>query len=149
MAEPISRRPLRGLAIGAVVLGLAAVLGRALLVDPAVESPADTPLPDEELLAASVVDSGPAVVIADSLFGLSGALRFRTLTAAEAVALAGFIERFGERAIHKPALHRVGSRMGSFSLLVMEPFGAKRGEMLNGYRLGRWPAERWMMARNY
>ncbi|MGQ0539701.1 MAG: hypothetical protein ACT4R6_12200, partial [Gemmatimonadaceae bacterium] len=41
------------------------------------------------------------------------------------------------------------SRMGSFSLLVMEPFGAKRGEMLNGYRLGRWPAERWMMARNY
>jgi hypothetical protein len=89
------------------------------------------------------------VEIADSLFGWSGALRFRTLTAAEALALPGFVGRYGERAIHTPAALTVPSRGGPFALLVMRPFGAKRGEWLNGYRLGRWPAERWLMARNY
>jgi hypothetical protein len=94
-------------------------------------------------------DMDSTVTIADSLFGWSGALRFRTLTAAEALALPGFVERFGERAIHTASAIEVASRGGPFTLLVMAPFGAKRGEMLNGYRLGRWPAERWMMARNY
>jgi hypothetical protein len=109
--------------------------------------------PDDSLDLAPVqpvalpVDS--TVVIADSLFGWSGALRFRALTAAEALALPGFVERFGERAIHTASTIEVYSRGGPFALLVMAPFGAKRGDMLNGYRLGRWPAERWMMARNY
>jgi hypothetical protein len=31
----------------------------------------------------------------------------------------------------------------------MRPFGEKKGAVLNGYRLGHWPAERWMMASNY
>jgi len=31
----------------------------------------------------------------------------------------------------------------------MRPFAHKRGEMLGPYRLGMWPAERWMMAENY
>jgi uncharacterized protein YcbK (DUF882 family) len=31
----------------------------------------------------------------------------------------------------------------------MRPFGEKRGDVLNGYRLGRWPAERWIMKRSY
>ncbi len=94
-------------------------------------------------------DSSGVVEIADSLFGWSGALRFRALTAAEALALRGFVSRFGERAIHMPAAIEVMSRGGLFTLLVMRPFGAKRGEVLNGYRLGRWPAERWLMAKNY
>ena len=112
--------------------------------------------PDDSLDAieyetgATPADTGAASVdIADSLFGWSGALRFRTLTAAEAFALPGFIERFGERAIHTPGVLEVSSRGGPFALLVMRPFGEKRGEILNGYRLGRWPAERWLMARNY
>ena len=96
-----------------------------------------------------VGDSSAKVEISDSLFGWSGALRFRTLTAAEALALRGFVSRFGERAIHTPAAIEVMSRGGLFTLLVMRPFGAKRGEVLNGYRLGRWPAERWLMAKNY
>lgn len=100
--------------------------------------------------AANVTNSSDnAVEIADSLFGWSGALRFRALTAAEALALPGFVARYGERAIHTAAAIQVPSRGGLFTLLVMEPFGAKRGETLNGYRLGRWPAERWMMAKNY
>ncbi|HJU74306.1 MAG TPA: hypothetical protein VJ717_11220 [Gemmatimonadaceae bacterium] len=96
-----------------------------------------------------IADSAKSVVIADSLFGLSGALRFRALTAAEALAVPGFVERYGERAIHTPGVIEVPTRGGNFALLVMRPFGAKRGESLNGYRLGRWPAERWLMARNY
>lgn len=90
------------------------------------------------------------VVIPDSLFGLSGALRFRTLTPAEALAVPGFLERFGEPAIRTPAVRMIALPDGEpFALLVLRPFGEKRGEVLNGYRLGRWPAERWMMARNY
>ncbi len=102
-----------------------------------------------ESVPAVTGDSTKVVEIADSLFGWSGALRFRTLTAAEALALRGFVSRFGERAIHTPAAIAVMSRGGLFTLLVMRPFGAKRGEVLNGYRLGRWPAERWLMAKNY
>lgn len=94
-------------------------------------------------------ESSKVVEIADSLFGWSGAIRFRALTAAEALALPGFVARFGERAIHTPAAIEVPSRGGKFALFVMRPFGAKRGEVLNGYRLGRWPAERWLMAKNY
>ena len=32
---------------------------------------------------------------------------------------------------------------------MMRPFAHKRGEMIGSYRLGLWPAERWMMAENY
>lgn len=96
-----------------------------------------------------VLDARAPVILADSMFGRSGALRFRALTAAEALEVPGFVERFGEQAIHTPGIREVPSRAGPFALLVMRPFGAKRGEVLNGYRLGRWPAERWLMARNY
>lgn len=94
--------------------------------------------------------------VADSLLGRSGALRFVALTAAEASIFPGFLEQFGERQIHTPATLRVAAgpagaeaSADTFALIVMRPFGEKRGEVLNGYRLGRWPAERWLMARNY
>lgn len=90
--------------------------------------------------------------VPDSLLGRSGALRFATVTPAEANALPGFVDLFGESAIHTPAVRPARTNApagGSFSLLVLKPFGAKRGEVLNGYRLGRWPAERWMMKRDY
>ncbi len=113
-------------------------------------SPPDSALAGEyEIPPSAGMTNAEPLAIADSMFGWSGALRFRALTAAEALALPGFVERYGERAIHTPAVIEVPSRGGPFALLVMRPFGAKRGEVLNGYRLGRWPAERWMMARNY
>jgi len=93
----------------------------------------------------------PVAAIPDSLLGVSGALRFRGVTAAEALAVPGFVAAFGERALHEPALHRVAVAGDTvpFALAVQRPFAAKRGEVLNGYRLGLWPAERWMMAPNY
>lgn len=91
------------------------------------------------------------VTVADSLLGLSGALRFRGLTAAEALAIPGFVNAYGERALHAPGVHLVlrPHDSSTFAFVVQRPFGAKRGESLNGYRLGLWPAERWIMSRNY
>lgn len=89
------------------------------------------------------------VTLPDSMFGRSGVLRFATLTAAHANALPGFVESFGEEALHRPAVRRIAARGDSFALLVLRPFAAKRGEVLNGFRLGLWPAERWLMRRAY
>ena len=93
----------------------------------------------------------PTFALADSMLGRSGALRYRTLVAARALALPGFLETFGERALHQPAMRpiRMPGLDAPFTLVVLRPFGQKRGEVLNGFRLGRWPSERWMMARNY
>jgi len=89
--------------------------------------------------------------IADTMFGRSGKVRFRTLTRAGAVALPGFIAAFGEDAVRAPAVHDVAANTTKtrFALIVLRPFGEKRGEVLQGYRLGRWPSERWMMGRKY
>lgn len=103
--------------------------------------------------AARLSDSAamaPVFALSDSARGISGALRFMTLTSAQALGLPGFLSHYGEMAIHTPAIHRVQLPNGlPFSLIVLRPFGEKRGESLRGYRLGRWPAERWMMAKNY
>ncbi|HEX4932655.1 MAG TPA: hypothetical protein VFV33_05705, partial [Gemmatimonadaceae bacterium] len=101
------------------------------------------PIPD--------LPSTASVALPDSFAGRSGALHFRALTPAEALAVPGFVQRYGERALKQPAVHLVARDNDSipFALIVQRPFGSKRGEVLNGYRLGRWPAERWIMARNY
>jgi hypothetical protein len=89
--------------------------------------------------------------IADTMFGRSGKVRFRTLTRASAVALPGFIAAFGEDAVREPGVHHVAANATKtpFALVVLRPFGEKRGDVLQGYRLGRWPSERWMMGRKY
>ena len=90
------------------------------------------------------------IEVPDSLLGSSRALRFRTLTGAEALAVPGFLGVLGETAIRTPAVHLVATTGGEqFSYIVLRPFGEKQGERLNGYRLGRWPAERWIISRNY
>ena len=93
----------------------------------------------------------PPFAVADTMFGHSGKVRFRTLTRATAAEMPGFIAKFGEDAIRSPAMHRVAANgtQTPFAFIVMRPFGEKRGESLQGYRLGRWPSERWMMGRKY
>jgi hypothetical protein len=117
--------------------------------------------PDSDAVAALAGTSAPADTtsaaslspfpVADSMFGQSGKLRFRTLTRVSAIALPGFIKTYGEQAIRTPAVHAVAANGGEtpFALIVLRPFGEKRGEVLQGYRLGRWPSERWMMGRKY
>ena len=100
--------------------------------------------------ATNVATLAPFAV-ADSMFGHSGKLRFRTLTRASAATLPGFIAAKGEDAIRAPGVHQVAANgtKTAFAFIVLRPFGEKRGEVLNGYRLGRWPSERWMMGRKY
>jgi hypothetical protein len=89
--------------------------------------------------------------IADSLFGHSGKVRFKTLTRVGAIALPGFISTYGDKAIRTPAMHHVAPNgtNASFALVVLRPFGEKRGDVLQGYRLGKWPSERWLVGRKY
>jgi uncharacterized protein YcbK (DUF882 family) len=90
-----------------------------------------------------------AVAIADTLLGRSGAVRFASLTAAEADAMPSLREAFGDTIVHTPGTFTVHAAGTPFHFFITRPFGHKRGEMLGQYRLGRWPAERWMMADNY
>jgi hypothetical protein len=98
---------------------------------------------------SALVAELPPLALPDSLLGRSRSLRFATLTAADANELPGFLDRYGEEALWRPAALRVRSGADSFALLVLRPFAEKRGEVLNGYRLGYWPAERWLTGRNY
>lgn len=93
--------------------------------------------------------AGAAFVIPDSLRGRSRALQFAALTAAEALAMPELLAAFGDTIIRTPGTFTVPNARGPFSFFITRPFGQKRGEMLGPYRLGLWPAERWMMAENY
>ena len=108
---------------------------------------AGVPIPPDTTDVATLA----AFAVADTMFGRSGKVRFRTLTRTTAAALPGFITAYGEKAIRTPAVHQVAANGTTtpFAYIVLRPFGEKRGEMLQGYRLGRWPSERWMMGRRY
>ena len=89
------------------------------------------------------------LLIPDTLFGRSRALRFAALTPAEANSYRGLLDAFGDTIIHRPGTYTVAASGSPFHFFILRPFGQKRGESLGGYRLGLWPAERWMMAENY
>jgi uncharacterized protein YcbK (DUF882 family) len=134
-----------GALLGVVVLAIAAakVKGWWRATDPS-SGALDIPA------VAEVRDMASALGVPDSMFGRSGALRVRTLTPTEALRVPGFLDVLGERALHVAAAHPVSLPGGdTFHYLVLRPFADKKGEVLNGYRLGRWPAERWIMSRNY
>jgi hypothetical protein len=155
LESPLARRTLAV----TVVVGLAIAIARA--VSSARGQGDELRAPDADDVAslagvASARDTTNAVplvpfAVADSMAGHSGKVRFRTLTRASAATLAGFIGTFGERAIRSPGVYRVAANgtKTPFTFIVLRPFGEKRGESLQGYRLGRWPSERWMMGRKY
>ena len=89
------------------------------------------------------------LMIPDTLFGRSRALRFAALSAAEADNYRELLEVFGDTIINTPGTFTVLAAGEPFHFFIQRPFGQKRGERLGIYRLGLWPAERWMMAENY
>jgi hypothetical protein len=108
------------------------------------------PVEPEWVDTTTATDSIGSLAVPDSVLGKSGRLRFKTLNPRGALAFPGFLDTYGEKALHTPAIHRVALGDGEvFSLIVLRPFGEKQGAYLKGYKLGWWPAERWMMARNY
>jgi len=144
----------RQLLAGVVVLALVVALAKVVSVARRVLAgggDATLAVGPGALPPVSGLPAAERVVVPDTFVGRSGALRFRALSAAEALALPGFVPEFGERALKQPAVHMVavGADSTPFALIVQRPFGSKKGEALNGYRLGRWPAERWIMAPNY
>jgi len=146
--QPGSFRYRFGLGVAALLVIVAVTWGLAAFQDfiasASPSAPTDLPpIPELRPMAERVE-------VPDSMLGVSGALRFRTLTGAEAVEVPGFIAVLGERAIRTPAVHQTATRGGEpFAYIVLRPFGEKQGERLHGYRLGRWPAERWIISRNY
>jgi hypothetical protein len=89
------------------------------------------------------------LMIPDTLFGRSRALRFAALSAAEADNYKSLLEVFGDTIINMPGTYSALAAGEPFHFFILRPFGQKRGERLGIYRLGLWPAERWMMAENY
>jgi len=137
--------------VGAIVLvafGAKAIAGFRSFVRSSrpSEQPSILTAPEEHGADSAI---GPTVIVPDTMRGRSGALRFATLTPAKAVALPGFLTTFGETAIHVAASRIVPQGSDSFALITLRPFAEKRGGYVNGYRLGQWPAERWLLARNY
>lgn len=117
-------------------------------------------LPDDaggrgSLTAPTFADSQPApdtssrLQLADTLLGRSRALRFVALSAAEGNELPGFVAAFGDSILLAPRTLQVEAAGQPFTMFLIRPFAHKRNEMLGAYRLGLWPAERWMMADNY
>ena len=89
------------------------------------------------------------LMIPDTLFGRSRSLRFAALSVAEADGYRSLLDAFGDTIIHVPGTLSVIAGGEPFHFFILRPFGQKRGELLGTYRLGMWPAERWMMAENY
>lgn len=152
--SPIARRVLVVALLAAVVFAI------TKLVLSARSHADDLRAPDSETVdalagVAAPVDTSaaatlPPFALADSLLGRSGKVRFKTLTRVGAIALPGFIPTYGEGAIRTPSIHHVAANGNTaFALVVLRPFGEKRGDVLQGYRLGRWPSERWMVGKRY
>lgn len=151
LESPLARRTL----LVAVVVGLAIVVARAASSARGDGDALRAPNAADVAKLAGVArapDTSDAVTlvpfaVADSMGGHSGKVHFRTLTRASAATLGGFISTFGEDAIRSPGVYRVAAKgtKKPFTFIVLRPFGEKRGESLQGYRLGRWPSERWMM----
>lgn len=94
-------------------------------------------------------DTIPKFVVGDTLLGRSGALRFAAVSSQEANDLPGFRVVYGDSILIGPRTLTLDASGQPFVLFVFRPFAHKRGEMVGPYRLGLWPAERFMMADNY
>jgi len=152
--SPIVRRLLVTAAVLAVGFAITSVILSARAQADELRAP-DSETIDALAGVAARVDTSAAAnlrpfTIADSLLGRSGKLRFKTLTRVGATGLPGFISTYGEDAIRTPDVHHVAANGNTpFALVVLRPFGEKRGDVLQGYRLGKWPSERWMVGKKY
>jgi hypothetical protein len=139
------------LVIGGVVRAIASARGEADLLLPPDSAAVDELAGITARPETTDVATLSPFPVADSMFGRSGKLRFRTLTRVSAVGLPKFLDTYGESAVRTPAVHRVDANgaQTAFVFIVLRPFGEKRGDVLQGYRLGRWPSERWMVGQRY
>jgi len=80
----------------------------------------------------------------DSLFGRSGKLRARLVSASRSLDLAFMARLFGDSAALRPDVYVVPDSATSrpFSFITMLPFAAKSRGRIGSYLVGVWPSER-------
>lgn len=156
MAEPSRARVVGGRLIAGVLILLAVTMMAWLLIVLRRVLPDDASGQRGSLTAPTFADqpriadaASTPLLIPDTLLGRSRAVHFVVLSAAEANAFPGLLETFGDTIVQTSGTYAVMAAGEPFTFFVMRPFAHKRGEMLGFYRLGWWPAERWMMAANY
>jgi hypothetical protein len=133
----------------AALVAFAAVVWFAIVVRRALRSDDGGSLTAPVVIDTARTDTTRKFVVADSLLGRSRALRFAALSAREAHDMPGFLDAFGDSMLLEPRTLLMNAGGEPFALFMIRPFGHKRNEMVGPYRLGLWPAERWMMADNY
>jgi uncharacterized protein YcbK (DUF882 family) len=135
--------------LGLVLLVWLLILLRRLLPDDATAGGGSLTAPGFPGESAATDTAAVPPTVPDSLLGRSRRLRFAALTAAEADQFPGLLATFGDTIIHTPGTFTVMADSEPFHFFIMRPFAHKEREMVGAYRLGWWPAERWMMAENY
>jgi hypothetical protein len=137
---------LRWVAVTAVALALASVLGRAATsASAAVEVSRSTralPVTGGAALPRHPrARGGASSILGDSLLGSSGKLRVHLMPAAELASFAGAIDSASGET---DGIYRVpgGIAGESFALVAMHDFSLKTGAYVGSYRMGYWPAER-------
>lgn len=104
-------------------------------------------------ISAHSVDGPPAVRDSvlrpspwsrDTLTGRSGKLWMKLLAAKPSDTTGILARLFGDSATRHPGVYvaRDSARAGEFMFVNLVPFTAKKKGMLDGYRMGSWPAEK-------
>jgi hypothetical protein len=153
MDEPSRARVVGGRLIAGVLILLAVVVIAWLLIvlrrvlpDEASGSGGSLTAPTFADDQRAEVTAGPPLLIPDTLFGRSHAVRFVALSATEANAYPGLLDTFGDTIVQTSGTFAVMAAGESFTFFVMRPL---RTSGQRGPTVGWWPAERWMMAVNY
>jgi hypothetical protein len=151
MSAPTMLRKIAGslLAAAALFVGFVAVVWVAIVVRRALRSDDGGSLTAPVVIDTASTDTTREFVVPDTLLGRSRVLRFAAWSAQEAHDMPGFLDAYGDSILLQPRTMRMNAGGAPFTLFMIRPFGHKRDEMVGPYRLGLWPAERWMMADNY
>lgn len=101
------------------------------------------PAPAAEVLVA--IDSTPRVApwSRDTLVGLSGKLWMKLMASRPGDSTNVLARVFGDSAARYPGVYvaRDSGQAGEFAFVNLVPFTEKKKGMLDGYRMGWWPAE--------
>jgi uncharacterized protein YcbK (DUF882 family) len=131
-------------------IGLATTAATSLAARPAsnVATVAPTfalPVLDELSTAAASADDDLRSLLSDSLFGRSGKLRVRFLSAAAKPIQFPVLSRlFGDSAIRRPGIYALPDSAVDrpLAFVTMLPFTSKASGRIGTYRIGFWPGER-------
>jgi uncharacterized protein YcbK (DUF882 family) len=112
--------------------------------------PAHTATLTSVAVAPTPIDSTPRVALwsRDTLSGLSGKLWMKLHPATGDTA--GILARlFGDSASRTPGVYVASDSASPFHFVGLVPFSEKKRGMLDGYRMGSWPAERSGVSERY